>query len=174
MWIVHQSTVVCLNRFLPVWLACSVPSFLPVSVASERRGCCPEQTESASPARTHCCQPRTHKHTHTYHDTAGWAPTPPPRHTQQSRIYLQLLSGERRPRPLGWFWLAVLVGGQRSLQSQSCAFKKGTITTALTHISVVLLWNDTKTKQLWVWRANSGTAQVCVTKLHICSNKLLT
>lgn len=41
------------KSLLPVWLVCSVPSFLPVSVEFEHRGCCPERTETASPARTH-------------------------------------------------------------------------------------------------------------------------
>lgn len=39
--------------FPPVWLVCSAPSSLPVSAASEHQGCCPGQTETASPAQVH-------------------------------------------------------------------------------------------------------------------------
>lgn len=53
------------HHFVPVWLVCSVPSSLPVSVASEHQGCYPERTETASPARTHRLQSWTHTHKQT-------------------------------------------------------------------------------------------------------------
>lgn len=59
MWCAVTSQWKSFYHSLPVWLSCSAPSFLPVSVASEHQGCCPAQTESASPVRkdTHrCCQ----------------------------------------------------------------------------------------------------------------------
>lgn len=109
---------------LPVWLSCSAPSFLPASVTSARQGCCPEQTGSASPVRRRTnTQSESEGKTLRCFERSFWS---------RWRIYLQLLGGEGRACPLGWLWLAVLVRGQSSLQSQSRAFQNRRMMTGFT------------------------------------------
>lgn len=55
-----------------------------------------------------------HLHTHTHTHTLA--------QVVKNSVYLQLLGREWRPGPLGRFGLAVLIRGQRSFQSQSCAW----------------------------------------------------
>lgn len=110
---------------LPVWLSCSAPSFLPASVTSARQGCCPEQTGSASPVRRRTNTHRVSQKGKTFAVLQKAA-------SGADGVYLQLLGGEGRARPLGWLWLAVLVRGQSSLQSQSRAFQNRRMMTGFT------------------------------------------